>query len=558
MGRKHVWIGLVLVLGVALVWFASTASRPSDRVSPAAAAQQTAATHPDAPHDETPHARDLGGTGSRAADAASGRSEAANADAPPAEHKPADSLDDADWPVVERRITAAVAFARDVKGVHVSPELLDRLQEGGDVDVTIELASGFHSVDDSLAGTRHDAPFYLKHVPFTQVRVGPQALENLLRSSRTGSVSVSLWAAPSLAETIPLVGADVAHDWDAEGEGLTVVVVDTGVETDHPFFAGRIVDGHCFSSGALCPGGSTIATDSIAAGDACESPTYDCEHGTGVAGAAVGAAGSRVGVAPAASLISIMAASPLDEGNELGFTSTDLVRALEQVYDQRNEYAIASVNLSLGTDPVPNAACQDLQPSFNAVLALLRDAEIAVVAAAGNEGESEDGKRNLSWPACVDGVVSVGATTKDDEVVGFSNSSSRLDLLAPGVGVRTSNVGGGYASVSGTSIAAPHVAGAFATIRSVYPDEQADRILLALRISGQSLRDDANGVTASRIDVAAAIVLIEDGDLRWDHEKVYDEVFDGPSKCGLIGVEMLLPIAALSLARMRRARRSAR
>jgi hypothetical protein len=110
----------------------------------------------------------------------------------------------------------------------------------------------------------------------------------------------------------------------------------------------------------------------------------------------------------------------------------------------------------------------------------------------------------------------VGATTKSDVVVDFSNSASFLSLLAPGVSITSSvsNPPDGFASLSGTSMAAPHVTGAVALLRQLAPAATLDQTLAALSSTGQAITDGRNGLVKPRIRVdAAAAALAPTGTL---------------------------------------------
>ena len=110
-------------------------------------------------------------------------------------------------------------------------------------------------------------------------------------------------AAPSLDSTGPLIGANSSVAAGYDGSGAAIAILDTGVDRNHPFFAGRIVAEACFSANGNCPNGQTSAIGP-GAGDAC---TFSgaCFHGTHVAGIAAGANATYQGVAPGAQLASI-------------------------------------------------------------------------------------------------------------------------------------------------------------------------------------------------------------------------------------------------------------
>ena len=182
--------------------------------------------------------------------------------------------------------------------------------------------------------------------------------------------------------------------------------------------------------------------------------------------------------------------------------TSDTIEGLEWVYQQRNGRPVAAVNLSLGGGHF-SATCDD-EP-YNAIAGNLRSAGIAVVASAGNSGFND----GIGSPACVSSIISVGSTTKGDQVNDFSNSAPILDLLAPGGDIRSSVPGGSFDVFSGTSMAAPHVAGAFALLRSVAPQASVAEILAALKTTGRPVR--GKGIVRPRIDVAQAAMALGGG-----------------------------------------------
>lgn len=221
-----------------------------------------------------------------------------------------------------------------------------------------------------------------------------------------------------------------------QGEGVLVAVIDTGIDTDHPDFAGRISEY------------SYNATEDKVVKDYDMSIIEDQQgHGTavaGVLGAAIDGSGT-VGVAPGVTLLVIKA--ECDEFGKFKRTS-DLVFGLYYAIEQ---YA-GVVNMSFGV--------YGANPFADAT-ALARDSDILCVAAAGN-----DAVPSLSYPAADPNVFGVGALAENSwELAEYSNYGDNVDLVAPG-STYTTLIGGDYGYMTGTSMASPAVAGVLALYRS--------------------------------------------------------------------------------------------
>ena len=154
-------------------------------------------------------------------------------------------------------------------------------------------------------------------------------------------------------------------------------------------------------------------------------------------------------------------------------------------------------------------------PLIEEIVDNLRSVGIATIAGSGNGGEVG----RLTAPACISSVVSVGATDDGDQVATFSNSASFLDLLAPGVSITsaippalpegpyTCAGGPGYATCDGTSMATPHVAGAWAVFKQQFPSASVDGVLATFTASGVQVFDPRNGLIKPRLDLGAALGL---------------------------------------------------
>jgi len=324
---------------------------------------------------------------------------------------------------------------------------------------------------------------------------------------------------PALAESVPLIRADMAAAVKRinGGKGWAVVVVDTGVQRNHKALKGKIVAEACFSttnaaSKSVCPGGRSSST-AKKSGANCNTSIEGCDHGTHVAGIAVGnpkgAYKAYKGVAPKADLIPMQVFSKFSGFDfcdgpgtcALSYTS-DQLAALEEVNDLASQHKIAAVNMSLGGG-LHSKACN--KEPLKKIVKTLRSKRIAVAIAAGNDGV--DGK--ISSPGCIGPAVTVASATKTDEVSSFSNFSKLVDLAAPGSDITSSVPGNKYAAFSGTSMAAPHVAGAWALLRHRFPKTSVTKIEKALKCSGVPVT--RAGVTKKRIDVYGAYRALKKG-----------------------------------------------
>lgn len=378
-----------------------------------------------------------------------------------------------------------------------------------------------------IAAATANAELNIKRMDFTPqlaITVDAALLERLAEDPSVVGVHLDRLSAPLLTSSLPLIGMPAAFSGGATGTGWNVAVLDTGGRRSHEFLAGQVVSAACYSSNdsfygatSLCPGGVEQST-AIGSADDCNSTTIDgCGHGTHVAGIAAGfnatpsGGNPSSGVARDARIISINVFSQFPRsqcgslpsqytgGCVLSFDSDQLL-GLQRVYALRNTMSIASVNMSLGGGG-SSTACDGnvLKP----IIDQLRAAGIATVIAAGNAGRLN----TVSSPACISSAVAVASSTSSDQRSSFSDWGNLIDLVAPGSFILSSVVAGSsnnsYESWSGTSMAAPHVAGAFAALRSAVPGASVSQILSALQATGTPVT--ANGITRYRINVDQAL-----------------------------------------------------
>ncbi|MCZ6582847.1 MAG: S8 family serine peptidase, partial [Thaumarchaeota archaeon] len=367
-----------------------------------------------------------------------------------------------------------------------------------------------------------------KHVPFIALSADKETLEILESSPMVVSIFEDIVHRPILAQSVLLIGADDAWASGSSGLGQTIAIIDTGVDNGHPAFVGKIVSEACYTSTRpdnplTIPIDNSIhvcldGEDANTTNDPQETGTNtgipctasDCFHATHVAGIAAGNDATIQGVAKDAKIISIQVFSEFADPSFCGATTpcsgawtSDIMLGLDRVMTLSSSFVISSVNLSLGEGRYFTVASCDadaVTSGLKASIDNLRSVGIATVASSGNQFWSD----SMRSPACISSTISVGATTKTDTIPSFSNSVSFLNLLAPGVSI-TSALPGGSGILSGTSMAAPHVSGAWAILKSNNPTLTVDDALASLTNTGVSILDIRNEITFPRIQVDAAL-----------------------------------------------------
>lgn len=374
------------------------------------------------------------------------------------------------------------------------------------------------------AGASEELPARLfKYSPLIAMEVDEATLNGLAADPDVMGIRLDQEASASLQNSVPLIGmtgAGGAYELGATGTGQAVAVIDTGVQTSHPFLSPRVIQEACFSSEdssyiSLCPNRQSLQTGPGAADvliPACNNTnqTNICLHGTHVAGIAVGLNPDQgippSGVAKQASLVAVQVFHKPTGCESMGCLTariSDIFAGLEWVYQKAIEggaaVPIAAVNISISYD-FSTTPCDD--DPMKDIIDLLRQQGITTVAASGNNGA----RNGLSAPACISSVVAVGSTTLNDTVSSFSNQSPYVDLLAPGSSILSSVPVSAYATLSGTSMATPHVAGAIAALRSAKPTATSERIESALKITGIPV---TGAFTKPRIQVNAALQALD-------------------------------------------------
>ncbi|MEJ2855899.1 MULTISPECIES: S8 family serine peptidase [unclassified Saccharothrix] len=324
-------------------------------------------------------------------------------------------------------------------------------------------------------------------------------------SASTGKVWLDAPVRASLDRSVPQIGAPEAWRAGHTGAGTKVAVLDTGIDVTHPDLADAVVDSAVF-----------VASDN----------TDDhVGHGTHVAATITGA-GRYQGVAPDAKLLNGKVLDDTGWGKE-----SEAIAGME--------WAVAAgadvVNMSLGSSRPSDGT----DPLSQAVNRLTAETGTLFVVSAGNSGP---GAGTIGSPGAADAALTVGAVDRDDALAEFSSRGPRLgggalkpDLTAPGVDIVAAKArngtigtpaGDGHVALSGTSMAAPHVAGAAAVLAGQHPDWTADRLKAALTGSaepapGVSAHHQGSGrldvARASRQSTTASPSSLDIGTARWPH-----------------------------------------
>jgi subtilisin family serine protease len=354
-------------------------------------------------------------------------------------------------------------------------------------------------------------------LPMATATVSAEQIRALAGNGLIGSMEEERLLKPVLTQSVPLINTPQVwgNTGSNKGQGQIVVIFDTGVRSNHSFLAGRLAKEACFSyngvvSGitltSLCPGAVT-SSYAAGAGEACTNSTLLCKHGTHVAGIAVGkqnASAAYDGVAPAAKFISVQIYSK--SGSDIYSISSDMYAAMQWVRIRKLAGdPIASVNISSGgLDPTPPP--NPCSGSMVSLVSLLRGVNVPTVISAGNNGWPT----NVSWPGCTMNAYTVGNSTKTDGISSTSNAGALIDVFAPGTAIMSAGSASPttYFAASGTSMAAPHVAGAFALLRQRFPCYPLAEFENALKNSGITITHPTTGAVYRRINLQAAVGLL--------------------------------------------------
>lgn len=344
----------------------------------------------------------------------------------------------------------------------------------------------------------------------------PGASQQALVRAYGGDIKYSYWLVPAIAASIP------AQAVQALSANPSVVLIEPDIEVyaiGDPDYAGelnntwgvkRIGAGEVHTNGGFGAGVKVAVIDSgvdgthsdlvVAGGwdfvNKDDDPMDDNGHGTHVAGtvAAVRNGIGVVGAAPEAEIYALKVLGANGSGNY-----SDVIAALQWCVDN----GIEVTNNSYGSSGDPGTL---VKAAFDNSYA----AGVLHVGAAGNSGNPAGKGDNVIYPARWGSVIAVAATGTNDKRASWSSTGPDVELSAPGVSINSTLKGGGYGTMSGTSMASPHVAGAAALVWATDPALTNDAVRLALASTAQDLgsagRDNLYGYGLVRADSAVAAV----------------------------------------------------
>ncbi len=431
-----------------------------------------------------------------------------------------------------------VGTVRVIVGLNVAYQPESQLSNAQTQAQRVTVAQAQQSVINRLAATNAELikPSDQWIIPAVAFTVDAAALAQLANDPAVNRITEDRILRPSLDASVPHLGTQNVWNLNFDGTGTAIAIIDSGVNSQHEFLDdGKVIHEACFSTNyaplgatSLCPSGSSSTMGVNDPGSA--QPTLcaaldGCFHGTHVAGIAAGAAGSHPnapnGMAPGAAIVAIQIFTRFPPAECDGISPCiaaflfDQINALNHLTLINGDletagYDLASVNMSLGGIDRYTSACDSIDPDSSTFVANLKSMGIATIASAGNYAEINstyvDG---IEDPACLADVISVGSSSVPGDVITeWSQSAPILDLYAPGENIVSSTSGiAGYGLASGTSMSAPHVAGAWALLKQANPTATVDEILAIVKSTGVPLDDTRSGSlrTTPRIQVDEAL-----------------------------------------------------
>ncbi|MBL7101042.1 MAG: S8 family serine peptidase [Nanoarchaeota archaeon] len=413
----------------------------------------------------------------------------------------------------------STGFSTAIETAAVDEEVLDTLDKNDKASVIVVLKEsktvkqkGFiisliktKSSKQKVLSTLSGNEFKKKHeysiITGFSGEVTEEGLEKLRQDPNVEKIYFDRPYKVSLVDSVPLINASKMHPYQIEnqnvtGAGETICILDTGINYTHESFGScsetEFLNGNCDK---IPEGYDYINIDN--------NPYDDNGHGTHVAGIAA-ANGNIIGVAPDAKIVSIKVC---DSGGTC--TSSAIISGLEWCVTNKDNFNISVISMSLGDGGEYTSINCPTDYADGPSLAAAYAAGIFLTASSGNDGYTS----GISYPSCNENVTSAGAVDKSDSIT-YNRGGDLLTILAPGVSIISTWHDGGTKTLPGTSMSAPHIAGAAAILQQYAKANfnllNQSEIENALNNTGKAIYDSSSNGTYSRISVYEAVKSLTD------------------------------------------------
>lgn len=254
---------------------------------------------------------------------------------------------------------------------------------------------------------------------------------------------------PEYQWNLPMIGMEQSWTISEGSSDVIVAVVDTGIDMNHPEFAGKLVKGYNVLDGS-------------------NKPQDDNGHGTHVSGVIAAKTNNADGIAGMSWNSKLMPIKAI--GADGSGSAVDIAQGIYWATDN----GAAVINLSVGNYTSSAALKEACRYAYSN--------NVVLVAASGNDASNQP-----SYPAAYDEVLAVAAVDHRKERAEFSNFGKYVDVSAPGVDIPSTYIYSDYASLSGTSMACPHVAALASLVRSIHPNMSSGDVMNIIRQSSTDL-----------------------------------------------------------------------
>lgn len=410
-----------------------------------------------------------------------------------------------------------------VYGTFVDESVLQGLENNSSVDVIIRFSdkSEFLKRDfsaNSVLSNLNQNEFkgkYYRNANIAGGKISKDGLERLRNNLNVEAIYINHIFKIDLENSTKMINSTIVNSLKVHGmnnltgKGVGVCVLDTGAN----YSLGNL--GGCFGTGCKVVSGNNYTNNDT---------RDDNGHGTHVAGI-IASKGNLTGVAPDANIISMKVLNSDGSGTE-----ADIISAIKWCTNNSANFSINIISMSFGTG-IFDTACDN---SFISMRDAINEAvanNISVIAASGNKGDGSQSGGNythITSPGCISNVTAVSAIDKNYNIDNsYANRNSLVSLLAPGTSIKslnynvggtclcgTSACSGEYMTCSGTSMAAPHVAGVYALIRQYLKEENNSlmtnsQIKYVLNSTGTNITDTKTNLTYVLVDSYKALLNLD-------------------------------------------------